>query len=225
MIRHVFVVLATLTLVAFLHLSAEAAKPKHRRYSQGPLKLTEFRRDAREALPFRAMTMTRVMYDYKFDVKQTSSTRFEATLTSLNAFSVFLPNESWWHDRARQSLLDHEQGHFDIAEISARRLQLAFRQALAEKKPIRGAGKSMAAARGELEKKLKQVFDFANEQAVEENRQYDLQTRHGNRYGSQDEFRRIQLLTLNKLGEQLAGKQTKVKPRPKNEPTAKTKQD
>lgn len=195
-------------LVLFLLMlsSAMAANPKLRRYNQGPLRHSEFRTDAPQAQSHKAKTMTRVMFTYKFSGQQTSEERYEMTLQSLDAFSVFLPNESWWHHRARPSLLDHEQGHFDIAEIAARRLQLAFKKAIAGDKPIRGVGTTAKAAKAALEKKLQFVFDAANEQAVEENLQYDLRTQHGIRHGNQAEMRRIQKLTLARLGEKLSGR-------------------
>lgn len=199
--------------------SASDPRPQLRRYDQGPLAHAEFRTNVRAALPGKALTMTRTMFTYRFEVIQTSAKTYEAKPTSLDAFSVFLPDESWWHRRAPRSLLDHEQGHFDIAEIAARRLRLAFRKALASDKPIRGLGDSMEAAQRSLEKKLQDVVDAANKQVEEENMQYDIRTQHGVRTSTQNEARRIQLLTLARLQQELRGKKSA-----KNEPKTSTSQ-
>ena len=202
--------------------AVHAEKPKNRYYSQGPLKLSEFRQYAPEAQRFRAFTMTRVAYRYEFDGKQTAPDRFETTLKSLVVYSEFLPKESWWHRRAPANLLDHEQGHFDIAEITAIRLQLAFRKVLNGGRPISATGITLQDAKLALNKKLQLVFDAANKQAAEENRQYDLQTRHGNRFSTQAEVRRIQTLTLKQLQGQLSGKNTALDTKPKKSASKQT---
>ena len=185
-----------------------AASPsKQRRYDQGPLKYSEFRQNSKDSMPGHAQTIAQVMYQYKTFIKQTARDRFEVRLTSLETYSVFLRSQSWWNHPESEELLDHEQGHFDIAEISARRLELSFRETLKNGKPIRGTGKSKRAANYDLEQKLQKVFDLANEQSLDENRQYDQQTRHGARHGQQSEFRRIQKLTLEKLAKELGGSQ------------------
>ncbi len=184
--------------------SAYAEPPKsERRYDQGPLKHNEFRKDAEDAIPGRAKTMARVMYSYRTQIERKGPERFQVQLTSLDAYSVFLPKESWWSYRNSIALLDHEQGHFDIAEITARRLELAVRQAIKKGQSIGGFGKTLKQANAELSKKLQRVIDIANEQSVEENADYDRKTLHGARVGSQAEYRRIQKLTLEKLAKQL----------------------
>ncbi len=171
--------------------SADDRRSPLRRYDQGPLELAEFRTNARAALPGQALTVTRVMFTYRFQVKPTSAHTYEAKPTSFDAFSVFLADESWWHRRAPASLLDHEQGHFDIAEIAALRLVLAVRKALASGDPIRGRGSSIEASRRSLETRLQQMFEVVHKQSEEENRQYDLHTHHGIRTSTQNEVRRI----------------------------------
>lgn len=176
---------------------------KLRRYDQGPLKLSEFRRNTKDSIRGRANTMTRVMYEYKTYAKQTKPKHFEVELRSMKVYSIFLPEASWWNHPPSDALLDHEQGHFDIAEITARRLQASFRKALKSGKTIRGLGRSLEAAQKQLEAKLQKVIDLANKQSLEENQEYDSLTRHSVLVSAQAEYRRIQKLTLDRLAKQL----------------------
>ena len=182
--------------------AAEAEQPKLRRHGDGPLKLEEFRGKIASNLPGGALTMTRVMIEYKYGV-QVVDDQIEARLSSIQVFSVFLPEESWWRAAHMNHLLDHEQGHFDIAEIAARRLQLAFNRAFADGKAVSGVGASQQEAVQAMAAKLVKLLRLVNEQAVDENKAYDRLTSHGARRRAQFEHRKIQTATLKRLAQQL----------------------
>ena len=190
------------------------AKPKYRRYDQGPLKIDEFRRGPTGSVPGRALTMTRVFYNFEFETKQLARDEFEARLTSLEAFSVFLPDESWWNHPDSDRLLAHEQGHFDIAELAARRVQLTFKKLLKNNKAITALSRTPQAAAQALDEKLAKVIQVANDQAVEDNKLYDLQTRHGARVARQEEYGRILLLSLKRLNKDLSDRQPRASKEP-----------
>lgn len=176
---------------------------KQRRYAQGPLRADEFRAKPNRQASGYALTMARVMFNYRFELQQLQDKKFEATLNAFESFSVFLPEESWWNYHSDETLLGHEQGHFDIAEIAARRVQLAFDRRMSDSKKVTATGSTAKAAQQELMKKLDKVMQIVNDQAVAENKEYDLRTRHGMRFNNQAEHRRIQLLTLERLGNSL----------------------
>lgn len=203
-----------MVVIATADATCAESSTSHRLYKQGPLKFDEFRRDAEEALPGKAYTMTRVMFKYSFHVRGRNG-QHEARLTAINVFAVFLPEVSWWGAREDEWLLDHEQGHLDIAEIAARRLQLAFNRRFESKRAISATGRTAEKAKQSLEAKIAKVMEVANENVLEENREYDSRTSHGLRDSDQREFRRIQQLTLKKLGDELAKNDRRPTRKPK----------
>ena len=186
---------------------AETAKKreKQRHYDDGPLKIKEFAGDSPRFTRLEAMTVTRVALDYKFRVSR-AGTGYRATLKSLSVKAVFLPNESWWRAPHDEALLDHEQGHFDIAEIAARRLRLAFRKLLRGSRKLSATGDTAEEAGAALVAKLEKVNQISEKQTAIEHEEYDRTTLHGVRYGTQAEQRRIHKLTLEKLKNELDGK-------------------
>lgn len=178
----------------------KSPKPKLRRYDQGPLTIDEFRAKPVRSSPGAAMTMARIMFTYQFQSEQQPGHEFKVRLSSFHAFAVFLPSESWWDkSRAHSALLDHEQGHFDICEIAVRRVNAAVHQMFHSGKSISAVAPTSEAAETALSQKLEALIKVVDEQAAEENRVYDLQTRHGLRRSAQAEYRHIQALTLAKL--------------------------
>ena len=119
-----------------------AVTAKERRFDAGPLKIREFvGNPARQNGD--AKTMARVMFQYEFTSRRTSKNRVAVRLSSFHAYSVFLPKESWWRPSARAELLDHEQGHFDLVEIAARRVTLVVERMFKKKEtPAQPGGKA-----------------------------------------------------------------------------------
>ena len=141
--------------------------------------------------------MTRVMLNYEYDSKLEGD-QFRTRLSAIEAYAVFLPKDSWWRAQKSESLLDHEQGHFDIAELAARRLQHAFNKTLQA-----GIGSTQQDAIRAMEAKLSKILQLVNEQAVNENAEYDRITSHGSNRRAQIEQRRIQRLSLRRLEKEL----------------------
>lgn len=203
-----------MVLVGTTHATCAKPSTAPRLYKQGPLRFDEFRRDAEDAQPGKAYTMTRVLFKYSFHVRGRAG-QHEARLTAIKVYSVFLPEASWWAAKEDEWLLDHEQGHLDIAEIAARRLQLTFNRRFKAKRWISATGKTSDKAKVALEAKIAKIMEVANEQVLEENKEYDASTSHGLWDKEQREARRIQQLTLKKLADEL----TKNQSRPTRQPT------
>lgn len=200
-LRYVICGIVTL-LLAHPHAHGEAPKANPRTYAEGPLKIEEFRGPPDRFAGGDAYTATKVHFEFKWSIAAENGV-YTATLTSFDAYAVFLPEKSWWTRRAAKEILDHEQGHFDIAEMTARRLQLVFGKVFAQKQKIQTKGPSRDAATKALEDKLNQIIKIANDQTNQDDEQYDAITRHGMRYGRQAEFRRVQKATLKQLAEKL----------------------
>ena len=191
-------------LVSCYPLSAdERQQDQARRYEDGPLKIKEFRGKPDDRSGGDAFTYCTVHFEFTYEVRP-SRGMFTATLTSFKAFALFFPDKSWWIERAPRDLLDHEQGHFDIAEATARRLEYTFAKAFSEKRRIQARGTSQDTAITALRSKLNQVVNVANEQATQDNLNYDAMTLHGTRLSRQAEHRRIQKATLVRLAKKIS---------------------
>lgn len=204
------IVLSAMLLISSTDI-ARSADQAERKYNMGPLRISEFKGDGGVLSTGKAYTSTRTMFSYKFRVKRARPNRFTAELKSITIYSVFLPDSSWWNSPPSAELLVHEQGHFDIAEIAARRLQLAFETT--DVKKIRGSGPTQKEAEQSLAEKLRHVVDVADKQIAAENIEYDATTGHGNWQRNQQEQHRIHKLTLEKLEKQLnpESRRTKTK--------------
>jgi hypothetical protein len=100
--------------------------------------------------------------------------------------AIFHRDSSWvvpgrWNER----LLDHEQGHFDLAELYARKLSQALRN-------LESPCENMELTRGLIQN----ILQLNQQQLEQEQRRYDIETRHGTnrkRQESWNEFLRSQL--------------------------------
>ena len=99
-----------------------SVKSKLRRYEQGPLAIHEFRGKPDRLSTGSALTMTRVMFTFQFQMEQLGNHQFKAELSSFNAFTVFLPEESWWDDgyRVGRTVLDEDATVTVADQASAR---------------------------------------------------------------------------------------------------------
>jgi predicted secreted Zn-dependent protease len=91
-----------------------------------------------------------------------------------NVIAEFVPEKSWVKAEPSENLLRHEQGHFDITEIYARKLRRHF-----ERNPQLCA-KGQAAVDAEAKK------IFAEWDATQD--QYDLETNHSKNIPVQREW-------------------------------------
>ena len=106
-------------------------------------------------------------------------------LKSYEVNCLFSKNESWYRDTA-DYLLNHEQGHFDIAEIVARQL----RQRLAEKIKMEENLNSY---------EIKTLYDEYVQKLSEMQTLYDEETLHSQRTKGQEFWNKEILKKLNNL--------------------------
>lgn len=183
--------------------AAPEKRKKERTYASGPLATNEFKGAVGEYDQSKANTATRVNYKYKFAYRRVGRS-YVVTVTSFDVYAVFLPDESWFGSRASADLLDHEQGHFDIAEIVVRKTKLAFATAKQSGKGLSATGDSRRSAQDAVTKQIAEICAQVDKQIDSANQDYDRTTRHGMREVEQYEKRRIQKLTLDRLEKQLA---------------------
>ncbi len=181
---------------------AAPPKLKERRYESGPLKFSEFLGTALPDNSTRANTTTRSRMKYELSVRQVG-TQIVVSVKSIELRAVFLPEESWWGPDADQSLLDHEQGHFDIAEISARQMQFLVMEAQANGSVISATMNTKQEAQEAVLQRLSDLSAAVDKKIAEANVEYDRLTRHGLDPAGQHEARRIQQLTLEQLKQKI----------------------
>jgi len=92
--------------------------------------------------------------------------------------AVFFPERSWVRGDRVDTLLAHEQGHFDLAEVYARRLRERLR------KEVAAACRSSAPAAA-----LQRIYDDVLDEAERESARYDADTDHGRRPEAQRQWR------------------------------------
>lgn len=191
---------------------SKESKPKEERlYDDGPLILADFRGqppDRNKAIgsPFDAYVSAEIVWTNRFR-SQPRGKGFVAQLTDFEAHAILEREKCWhrWKGEPDQRILDHEQGHFDITQCHALRLQQRMRKLISQKKPPIGKGSTIEEAVEDLNRELKAAGTLAKQESNAENMQYDADTNHGNTAEKQQELRRVQLETLRKLQSEAAG--------------------
>jgi hypothetical protein len=91
-----------------------------RKHDLGPLISAEFRMLTPDPRPMlgdliaRASTRTKVTFNYNWAARDAAGGR-EMTANQITVTATFIPAESWIAEPNDAALLNHEQGHFDIA--------------------------------------------------------------------------------------------------------------
>jgi predicted secreted Zn-dependent protease len=168
-----------------------------RRYSDGPIVPADFKAavpdpsPVKDGIKLRAMTHTEIRYTTRYRWDEAKSGVVTAWLTRFDCYAVLLCDKSWIKEPMDLRLIDHEQGHFDITEINARRAQKKFVPLIADKSLI-GHGHDEASAVADLHEQvhdqMQHVFDSERDEQIE----YDRVTNHGRNHSAQAEQRQIQ---------------------------------
>jgi hypothetical protein len=185
--------LTVLPLVVFAIGRVSAGEPP-RKYADGPLAPADFRAAVPEPQPvkdgvkLRAMTDVEIQYTTRYRWEGTAQGEASAWLTRFDCEAVLKRDKCWNKEPDDLRLLDHEQGHFDIAEINARRAKKRFEELIADKELI-GHGADERSAVADLDKRvhdeMQKVFDREQAEQIE----YDRATRHGRDFAAQAERR------------------------------------
>jgi hypothetical protein len=106
---------------------------------------------------------------------------------------------SWWNPRSTNPVdyqLEHEQIHFALAEISARRLNAAAPDLF---KKIEATGSTAEAVQEDVKEQVNRVLRDETARLVERNRDFDLDTSVGFNPKKQSEWLRIAETELEAL--------------------------
>lgn len=116
------------------------------------------------------------------DVGKSGKKKCTATIDAVDAQAEFDPNKSWVKEgKQTDSLLKHEQGHFDIAEHFARKKKKQMENFLGQSESAVADDEQTAKdqATEKLEKKLMEVCDAIDKEEDAMQDAYDTQTKHG----------------------------------------------
>ncbi|HEV2973320.1 MAG TPA: DUF922 domain-containing protein [Pirellulales bacterium] len=184
--------------------AADKAGDSSRKYADGPIVPGDFKAAVPDPTPvkdgvkLRAMTHTDIRYSTRYRWDESNPGMVSAWLTRFDCYAALVCDKCWIKEPMDLRLIDHEQGHFDITEINARRAQKKFDQLIAEKGLV-GHGHEEASAVADLNRQvddqMQQVFDKERDEQIE----YDRVTNHGRNHSAQAEQRQIQLDRLREL--------------------------
>jgi len=173
-----------------------------RPYGNGPLTAADYRCPPPNPVPQKngvalaAMTFTSTHYNIRYRWKEVKPGKVEARLTSFDVTADVDRRQSWNMRPTDDRLLDHEQGHFDVTELWARRIQKKFNDLMATG-AIVGHGTDEATAVADLDQQVDaRVHDFLDLEHKEQE-QYDITTHHGTYHKSQADERQKQLAALH----------------------------
>lgn len=183
--------------------------PLWRNYSDGKLTDADFRGenpdpvDQPQFAKMNALVTTEFSFKYRWKSRITKE-QTTAELIEIHFIARLDQNRSWNRLKGREEadLLDHEQGHFDLAEIYAGTLNNLFAQRLKDRKEIEFVGTDESDATEKMRKALQALCDKYGEELRAENRVYDKETTHGLNAAKQREHRRVQKERLAKVAEE-----------------------
>lgn len=173
-----------------------------RPYRNGPLTAADFRCPPpnpvpqKNGVPLQSMTYTSLHYSIRYRWREVKPKNVEARLTSFEAVAEVDRRQSWTTRPTDERLLDHEQGHFDVTELWARRLQKKFNELIAAG-TIVGHGEDSATAIADLNGRVDaRVQDYLDAEHKQQD-QYDITTHHGTYHRSQADERQKQIAALH----------------------------
>jgi hypothetical protein len=171
-----------------------------RRYSDGPLAPEDFTGPVPDPVPvqdgnvIRAFTTTEFQIEYRYRV-QRKGREYRLTATEFEFIASVVPGKSWTSATIDDRLLGHEQGHFDISELFARRVTREYGRLL-KAGSLKGSGKTEEEARKQMAALALEKFQPHLEEWRLEQQRYDQETMHGSDPTKQQEWRRKILADL-----------------------------
>jgi hypothetical protein len=202
--------------LVLIALTSDPGTPVHgadglRSYADGPLAPADFKaavpdpQPVKDGVKLRAMTDVEIHYSTRYRWEGTTLGEVSAWLTRFDCESVLMRDKCWNKEPDDLRLLDHEQGHFDISEINARKAQQQFKQLIADKTLI-GHGADERSAMANLDKQvhdeMQKLFDREQAEQIE----YDSATRHGRDFAAQAKQR----AAIDKLLKEAEPKESKA---------------
>jgi predicted secreted Zn-dependent protease len=182
------------------------AAESSRNYSDGPLTPADFHapvpdpQPQADGLTMRAMTFAEIRYTTRYRWDESKPGQVTAYLTRFKSNARLLCDKCWIKEPMDLRLLAHEQGHFDITEIHARRSREKIEKLMADKSLI-GHGHDERTAIADLDKQIhdqmQTIFDEERADQIE----YDRATSHGRDFPAQDRERKRLDEKLKESGE------------------------
>jgi hypothetical protein len=161
--------------------AADKAEPRD--YAAGPLTKDDFQGKVppspvtADGTPLRAYLSGGIDYRYKYRYTVKDGD-FDLSATEVTVYAAVEREKSWNSDPDSAGLLDHEQGHFDLAAIYAAKLRAELRKMMTRKE-LTFKAKSEAEGKKALEDRLKKALDNTLAELRVEDRRYDSETKHG----------------------------------------------
>lgn len=187
-----------------------------RDYEKGPLSPSDFGgTPPANNLGAWAFTTTDIVYDFRYRY-QIFPDRAVVTLAEMKLRAVVKPKESWNRHPNDVRLMDHEQGHFDLAYIATLAERSYFEKLLASREGLSAVGPTRDAAVEKLTKAIEDHMAGVFTRLYDAHQQYDRETKHGLQRDQQTAHRRQQAEKIQKLLEE-AGKRDDTQHRPRTE--------
>ncbi|EDP95424.1 DUF922 domain-containing protein [Kordia algicida OT-1] len=106
---------------------------------------------------------------------------------STNVIAQFYPNQSWYlRDRVNDTVLGHEQLHFDITELHARKLRKRFKNVKSTKN---------------IQQELSKIYDQVNKELQEMQNAYDNGSDYSRDYEGQIKWQKFIASELKKYSQ------------------------
>lgn len=168
-------------------------RESQRVWGLGPLKPEEFREPPDPQSKLDASTTAHIRYRYQWRT-QVAGSSAAAWLHDVEVYSEFDGEHSWIRPNAAKSVIDHEQGHFDLMEIYARKLHAEM---IKLKPKLVFRARSDRAAIHKLKAKLDEMLQECLAECEDAQKEYDYQTKHGLARAAQSLHRRKHRESLN----------------------------
>lgn len=194
--NEVLTVAASLVL-ALLAIGGAVAAENVRPYEDGPLTQDDFQGRPPETITAAAKTVTQFAFEFTYRYKTTARLT-TATLDRITITACIRRDQSWNRRPDDVSLMDHEQGHADIAQIHCLKARLAFRKKLGKGPNVTATASSLKEAAAALDREVRKEMAVFEQSTRDADLEYDRQTANG-LGGKQAEWRRVQMETLKQL--------------------------
>jgi len=184
-----------------LALLAQARAAEHTRpYEEGPLTQDDFRGQPPDTSTAAAKTATQFAFEFNYRYKSTARLA-TAALDEITITASIRRDQSWNRHPDDKRLMDHEQGHADIAQIHCLQARLAFRKKRSKGSSLAASAASLKEAVAALDREVRKEMAAFEKAARDADAEYDRQTASG-LGGQQAEWRRVQIETLKRLEEE-----------------------
>ncbi len=141
--------------------------------------------------PHDARTRAGVNYFFEHSVEENKK-RYKIKIENIWVRAYFLPHGSWIREKILgeinlPKLLKHEQGHFDLAERSARRFERKLKNKF-QNKTFSYNKNLVSDPVAEIRHSIQMEFEILNKEVEQGHRNYDKLTNHGLISKEQEKF-------------------------------------